>query len=162
MDCNCCVCTQLCERDCDMYADATTLTIEEEDELRRMLPALRAIIKRFAGMNLDEPIDDLIARSSLGDEEALAMRAQASPDAVARILKRVDELDATVVHESDLFADDVIAEAAEALWDSSVPNEAGDLAGQPAETRELLHNEAREVIDAAIQAARHKKTKARA
>src|SRR6185369_11204820 len=41
-----------------------------------------------------EPIEDLIARSSLGTPEALAVRAQADPAIVARVLARADELSA--------------------------------------------------------------------
>jgi hypothetical protein len=39
-----------------------------------------------------ETIDDLIARSSLGEPNALAIRATADPEAVARVLERVAEL----------------------------------------------------------------------
>ncbi len=39
-----------------------------------------------------EPIEVLIARSSLGDEESVAIRAQADPAVVARVLARADEL----------------------------------------------------------------------
>lgn len=41
---------------------------------------------------LERKIDGLIARSSLGTPEALAVRAGADPRAVDRVLKRADEL----------------------------------------------------------------------
>jgi hypothetical protein len=42
----------------------------------------------------DEPIDDLIARSSLGTPEAVAIREQTDPEHAARIVARAEELSA--------------------------------------------------------------------
>jgi hypothetical protein len=58
---------------------------------------LRAALDKYdpahASVSVAPTIEELIARSSLGTPEAKAIRAQADPADVARVMARVDELD---------------------------------------------------------------------
>ena len=76
-----------------------------------------AIDRRMADM---PEIDELIARSSLGTPEAVAARAEADPEAVKRVLERVDQIERDRRDEADARA---IAHYNDALRNALAPEE---------------------------------------